>query len=53
VVVGDRAFLEGDELLVVERVRTVAADDVDAALVELQPGVAGDLFLALVDQRLQ
>ena len=53
VVVGDGALLEGDEVLVVERIGALAADDVDAALVELQPHLAGDQFLALVDERLQ
>jgi hypothetical protein len=33
VIVSDRAFLEGHEVLVVERMGTVAADHVDAALV--------------------
>ena len=37
----------------VERVGRLAADDGGAALVELQPHRAGDVLLALVDQRLQ
>src|SRR5207302_1031197 len=36
VVVGDGAFLEGDEVLVVERIRTLAPDHADIAFVELQ-----------------
>jgi hypothetical protein len=40
-VIGDGAFFEGHEVLIVERVRALAADDVDAALEELQPNRAG------------
>src|ERR1700677_3124950 len=53
VVVGDGALLEGDEVLVVQRVRTVAADHMNAALVELEPHPARDHLLALVDENLQ
>src|SRR5439155_6266046 len=53
VVVGNGALLEGDEVLVIERIGTLAADYRDAALVELEPHAAADEFLALVDRRLQ
>src|SRR5271165_6418004 len=53
VVVGHGAFLEGDEVLVIKRVRAVAADHINPALVELEPHASGDHLLALVDQRLQ
>src|SRR5829696_5456037 len=53
VIIGDGPLLEGDEVLAVERVRALAPDQVDAALVELQAHAAGDRLLALVDQRLQ
>src|SRR3984957_9923757 len=53
VVVSDGAFLEGDEILVVERVRAVTADHMDAALVELEPHAPCDHLLALVDEDLQ
>ena len=53
VVVGDGSFLEGDEILVVERMRAVAPDHVDSALVELETDAAGDQFLALVYHHLQ
>src|SRR3546814_13479677 len=35
-VIGARIVLEGHDLLAVERIRRLAADDMDAALVELQ-----------------
>src|SRR5690606_30978126 len=53
VVIGNRAFLEGHELHVVERVRRGARDDIGRALVELYLHFARYIFLALVDQRLQ
>src|SRR5258708_11279303 len=37
VVVGDRAFLEGDEILIVQRILALAAYHDDVALVEFQP----------------
>jgi hypothetical protein len=43
VVVGDLAFLEGDQVLVVQAVGAFAADDRDIALVELDRDLAGDL----------
>src|SRR3989442_12129107 len=39
------AFLEGHEILVVERIFALAADDRHIALVELEPHPAGDEFL--------
>src|ERR1700733_6669397 len=52
-VVGDLAVLEGDEVLIVERIFALAADHAGIALVELQPHAAGDKFLALIDRGLQ
>src|ERR1051326_1034783 len=52
-VVGDRAFLEGHQLLVVERIFALTPDNRDAAFVELEPHLAAHEFLALVDRRLQ
>src|SRR5690349_12135559 len=52
-VVAALPFLEGDEVLVVERQRALAADDDRIALVELHADAAGDMLLALVDQGLQ
>src|SRR6202012_294972 len=52
-IVGHRAFLEGHEILVVERIGTFAADDAGIAFVEFELDRAGDKFLALVDRRLQ
>ena len=37
VIVGHLAFFEGDEVLVVERIRALAPDHADIALVELEP----------------
>src|SRR5581483_738465 len=53
VVVGDRAFLEGDKVLIVERILALAPDHGDRALVEPQAHAAGHEFLALVDRDLQ
>src|SRR5205085_6909237 len=46
-------FLEGDVREAVEAVRRLAPDDLRQPLIELQPHPAFDLFLALVDRRLQ
>jgi hypothetical protein len=48
---GDSALLEGDEILVAEGIRTVAADCGDAALEELRPRAVRDEVLAHVDRR--
>src|ERR1700754_3283673 len=53
VIVGDCAFLEGDEILIVERVLALAADHGGVALVELHPHLTGDILLAEIDRRLQ
>ena len=42
VVIGDGAFLEGHQILIVERERAGAADDDDVALVELEADLAGE-----------
>src|SRR3954469_9836495 len=52
-VVGDRAFFEGDEILIVERIGALAADHRNAALVELEPYAAGDVGLRVIDRGLQ
>src|SRR5262249_45152573 len=52
-VVGNRTFLEGDEILIVERIRALAPDHADASLVELEPHIAGHVGLRLVDRSLQ
>src|SRR6185437_6677846 len=52
-IVGDRAFLEGDEILIVQRISAFAADHDDVALVELEAYPAGDVLLAEIDRRLQ
>src|SRR5471030_605488 len=46
-------FLEGDVLHGIERLGRLAADHRGVALVELEPHRARDIFLTLVDQRLQ
>src|SRR5262245_36895277 len=48
-VVGDLAFLERHQILVVQRISALAADNADAALVELEPHAARHEFLAPVD----
>src|SRR5262249_28224746 len=53
VVVGDGAFLERDEILVIERAGTFASDHGDVTLVEFEPHLAPDEFLAAVDRGLQ
>ena len=53
VVVGDGAFLEGYEVLVVKRVRALAADHRDITLVKLEPHLAADEFLAAVNGSLE
>src|SRR5438067_7192589 len=50
---GDRAVLERDELLIVERIGALAADHGRLALVEFQPHPARDELLAAVDRGLQ
>src|SRR5579863_4664 len=52
-IVGDRAFLEGDEILIVQRISAFAADHDDVALVELEANPASDVLLAEIDRRLQ
>src|SRR3546814_4503777 len=52
-VIGARIVLEGHDLLAVERIRRLAADDMDAALVELQADGARHLLLAMVDGSLE
>ena len=52
-VVGALVVLEGDERRRIERVRALAAGHHHVALVELEPHLALDVLLALVDQRLQ
>src|SRR3546814_20791613 len=52
-VVAARPFLEGDEILVIERQRTLPADHRGVALVKLHSDGAAHMLLALVDQRLQ
>src|SRR3546814_4671933 len=51
-VVAARPFLEGDEILVIERQRTLPADHRGVALVKLHSDGAAHMLLALVDQRL-
>src|SRR5215813_5147641 len=53
VVVGDRSLLKSHEILVVERVVALAANNDHVALVELEPHPTGDVVLAIVDRRLQ
>src|SRR2546423_2261898 len=53
VVVGDGALLEGDQVLIVERMGALPADHRDVAFVELEPHAAADEFLAVVDRGLQ
>src|SRR5262249_34202777 len=53
VIVGDLALLERHQVLVVERIRALTSDHVDAALVELKRHRAGNELLALVDRGLQ
>src|SRR5207253_3797 len=53
VVVAALPFLEGDEVLVVERKRALAANDEGIALVELHPHRPAHMLLAPVDQGLQ
>ena len=52
-IIGDLAFLEGDEILIVERVRRLAPDHGHIALVELDSDRSGDVLLALVNQGLE
>ncbi|MND97227.1 hypothetical protein D3C80_895430 [compost metagenome] len=52
-VIGLDAFLEGHQVLVVQAVGALAADDRGVALVELDADHARDLLLALVDGGLQ
>src|SRR4029078_13048124 len=52
-VVGAFVVLEGDKRRRIERLSALAPDDRDIALVELQPHLALDVLLALVDRRLQ
>src|SRR6266850_1288214 len=52
-IVGDRAFLEGDEILIVQRILALAPDHDDVALVEFEAHAAGDIGLAVIDRRLQ
>src|SRR4030088_3453336 len=52
-IVGDRTFLEGDEILIVQRIPALAPDHDDVALVELDAHAAGDIGLAVIDRRLQ
>src|SRR5687768_735211 len=52
-VVAATAFLEGDQILVVERQRAGPADHGGIALVELEPDRPADMFLAPVDQGLE
>src|SRR6185437_15539647 len=49
----DLVFLEGDVREAIEALRRFAPDDPRRTLVELQPYRALDMFLALVDQRLE
>src|SRR5260221_14462875 len=49
----DHVLLEGDMGEAVERLRRLAADDPDMALIELEAHRALDMVLALVDERLQ
>src|SRR5262245_29513744 len=51
-VVGALVVLERDQRRRVKRLRTLAPDHRDVALVELQPHLALDVLLTLVDQRL-
>src|ERR1043166_9921886 len=50
-VVGDRTLLEGDEVLVVERIFALAADHRGIALVEPQPHAAGDHLPRAADRK--
>src|SRR5262245_52480589 len=52
-IVSCRAFFEGHQVLIVERIFALAPDHTDIALVELELYAAADEFLALVDRRLQ
>src|SRR5919106_236281 len=45
VIIGDRAFLEGDELLVVERIAALTPDHDGTALVELERHTPRDIAL--------
>src|SRR5690606_36856637 len=53
VVIGLDAFLEGHQVLIVQALVALAADDGDIALVELDPHHARDLGLGVVDGGLQ
>src|SRR3984893_13977564 len=52
-IINDRAFLEGHEILIIERTRARTANDEGGALEKLQAHPAGDEFLAAIDQGLQ
>src|SRR5262245_49743252 len=52
-IVGAGIILESHDRVRVERFRRRAADDNDVALIELEPDLAFDMLLALIDQRLQ
>src|SRR5262245_24295124 len=52
-IVRNLAFLERDEVLVVERIGALATDHRDRALVELERDRAGDELLAPIDRGLQ
>src|SRR4029450_4569049 len=52
-VVGAGVVLEGHDLVRVERFRRRAPNDDDIAFVELEPDLALDMLLALIDQRLK
>src|SRR6202008_3436516 len=53
VIIGDRAFLQSDELLVVKREWAFASDGPGGAFIKLERPAAGDGPLTLVDQRLE
>src|SRR5664280_3110368 len=53
VIVSHRTFLEGDEILIVQRILALAADHDDISLVEFQAHPTGDIGLAVIDRRLQ
>src|SRR5258705_11661604 len=52
-IVGAAVVLEGDERRRIERLRALSADDDHIALVQLEPHLALDMLLRLVDQGLQ
>src|SRR5215813_13511684 len=53
VVIGDRPLLEGDQVLVVKRVGTFAADHDGVAFIELEPHFATDELLTAINRGLK